>query len=80
MSAAEAQDAKSLLLQYDDEYRQLAEQHYHLDHRLDELTGKHYFSSSDQLEEVTLKKRKLAVKDRMEEKAREYVHAHSRAS
>ncbi len=78
MDAADAQDVKSLLLQHDDQYRELAEQHHQLDHRLHELTDKHYLSTSEQLEEVTLKKRKLALKDRMEEMAREY--AHSRAS
>jgi uncharacterized protein YdcH (DUF465 family) len=80
MNAAEAQEVKNLLLQNDDRYRQLAEQHVQLDHRLHELTDKHYLSTSEQLEEVTLKKRKLALKDRMEEIAREYAHAHSRVS
>jgi uncharacterized protein len=78
MNAADAQEVKSLLLQGNDHYRQLAEQHSELDHRLHELTDKHYLSSSEQIEEVTLKKRKLALKDRMEEIAREF--AHSRAS
>ena len=77
MSAAEAQEVKSLLLQNDDQYRQLAEQHHQLDHRLQELTDKQYLSTSEQLEKVTLKKRKLALKDRMEEIAREYAHARS---
>ena len=80
MNAAEAQEVKNLLLQQDDQYRQLAEQHHQLDHRLHELTDKHYLSTSEQIEEVTLKKRKLALKDRMEEMAREYATAHSRAS
>ena len=80
MNAAEAQEVKNLLLQHDDQFRQLVEQHHQLDHRLHELTDKHYLSASEQIEEVTLKKRKLALKDRMEEMAREYVHAHSRAS
>ena len=75
MNAAEAQEVKNLLLQNDDQYRQLAEQHVQLDHRLHELTDKHYLSTSEQLEEVTLKKRKLALKDRMEEIAREYAVA-----
>ena len=79
MNAAEAQDVKNLLLQQDDQYRQLVEQHHELDHRLHELTDKHYLSTSEQLEEVTLKKRKLALKDRMEEMTRHYA-AHSRAS
>ena len=78
MNAAEAQEVKNLLLQSHDQYRQLAEQHSQLDHRLHELTDKHYLSASEQVEETTLKKRKLALKDRMEEIAREY--SHSRAS
>jgi uncharacterized protein YdcH (DUF465 family) len=80
MNAAEAQDVKNLLLQKDDQFRQLVEQHHQLDHRLHELTDKHYLSASEQLEEVTLKKRKLALKDRMEEMTRHYAHSHSRAS
>ena len=78
MNAAEAQDVKHLLLNNNDQYRQLAEQHHQLDHRLHELTDKHCLSDAEQIEEVTLKKRKLALKDRMEEIAREY--AHGRAS
>ena len=80
MNAAEAQEVKNLLLRNDDQYRQLAEQHHQLDHRLHELTDKQYLSTSEQLEKSTLKKRKLALKDRMEEIAREYTHAHSRVS
>jgi hypothetical protein len=80
MNAAEAQEVKSLLLQTDDRYRQLAEQHHQLDDRLHELIEKHYLSASEQLEEVTLKKRKLALKDRMEAIARGYTHVSGRAS
>jgi uncharacterized protein len=80
MNGAEAQEVKSLLLQNDDEYRQLDEQHHQLDHRLLELTEKPYLSTSEQLEEVTLKKRKLALKDRMEGMARDYAQANTRAS
>ena len=69
MSAAEAPDVKNLLLQNDDEYRQLAEQHHHLDHRLHELTDKHYLSTSDQLEKVTLHKHYLSTSDQLEKNA-----------
>jgi uncharacterized protein YdcH (DUF465 family) len=72
MSAAEAQEVKNFLLQSDDTYRQLATRHHELDTRLHELSEKHYLSSSEQYEEVTLKKRKLALKDQMEEIARQY--------
>jgi uncharacterized protein YdcH (DUF465 family) len=72
MSAAEAQEVKAVLLQSDDNYRQLANRHHELDTRLHELTGKHYLTATEQVEEVTLKKRKLALKDQMEEIARHF--------
>jgi uncharacterized protein YdcH (DUF465 family) len=72
MNAAEAQDVKGLLLRTDNRYRQLADQHHELDTRLHELTGKHYLSASEELEEHTLKKRKLALKDEMEQIARQF--------
>ena len=67
---AETQDLKHLLLETNDEYRQLAAKHHELDGRLTELTTKHYLSNDEQIEEVRLKKRKLQLKDRMEEIAR----------
>lgn len=79
MNAAEAQEVKDLLLQGNDNYRQLAEQHSQLDRRLHELTDKHYLSSHEQYEESTLKKQKLALKDRMEQIAREYAMSHARS-
>jgi uncharacterized protein YdcH (DUF465 family) len=73
MSAADAQEARSLLLQSNEEYRQLAERHHQLDHRLHELIDRPYLSDSERLEEATIKKRKLALKDQMEQIAREYL-------
>jgi uncharacterized protein YdcH (DUF465 family) len=72
MSAAEAQEVKNLLLQSDDNYRQLANRHHELDTRLQELSEKHYLSTNEQFEEITLKKRKLALKDQMEQIARQF--------
>lgn len=60
------QDLRERLLQTDAEFHQLATQHQELEGRLDELTEKHYLSEPEQIEEVTLKKRKLQIKDRME--------------
>ena len=80
MSAAEAQEVRKFLLHSDQQFRQLAEQHNQLDDRLHQLIDKHYLSGNEQLEEATLKKRKLAVKDRMESILQEYSRQHSRAS
>jgi len=63
----QGQDLKELLLQTDEDFRELAAQHHQLDDRLHELTAKSYLSEPEQVEETTLKKRKLQIKDRMED-------------
>ena len=63
----QSQGLKELLLQTDEEFQQLAVKHHELEDRLHQLTTKHYLSEPEQLEEVTLKKRKLQLKDRMED-------------
>ena len=67
MNEESQQNLKELLLETDDEFHQLATKHHELEDRLHELTAKHYLSEPEQLEEVTLKKRKLQLKDRMED-------------
>ena len=68
------QDLKQQLLQTDDEFQQLAVKHHELEDRLHELTAKHYLSDPEQVEEVTLKKQKLVLKDRMEDILRRHRH------
>ena len=80
MNAAEAQEVKKLLMQSNDQYRQLLERHHLLDDRLHQLTERHFLSATEQLEEVTLKKQKLALKDQMERMALQYAKSHQRAS
>ena len=64
---AQSQDLKDQLLQSDEDFRQLFTKHHELEDRLHELTSKHYLSEPEQVEEVNLKKRKLQLKDRMED-------------
>ena len=80
MNGAETQEVKGLLLGSNDQYRQLDQRHHQLDHRLHELSEKSYLSTSEQVEKVTLKKRKLALKDRMEGIARDYARARRQPS
>ena len=61
-----AEDLKHLLIETNEEFRELASKHHSLDDRLHELESKHYLSDAEQFEEVKLKKRKLQVKDQME--------------
>src|SRR4029453_5569890 len=64
---ADSSDLKEVLMRTDTEFHTLAERHHQLEDRLNELTARHYLSEPEQLEEVTLKKRKLQLKDRMED-------------
>ena len=63
----QSQEPQNLVLQTEDELHQLAAQHRELDNRLHQLSAQPYLSQPEQLEEVTLKKRKLQLKDRMED-------------
>ena len=76
---ADTSDLKELLMRTDEEFHTLAEKHHQLDDRLHELTAKHYLSEPEQVEEVNLKKRKLQIKDRMEDlmrRQRQQQHTH----
>lgn len=66
------EELKCKLLQSDEEYRQLATQHQDLDTKIHNLTTRPHLSEPEQLEEVTLKKRKLQLKDQMENILRRY--------
>lgn len=80
MSQADAQEVRNFLLQSNEQYRQLAERHHELDHRLHELSDKQYLSAAERIEAINLKKRKLALKDQMEMIARQYARQHGQAS
>ncbi|HSL20693.1 MAG TPA: DUF465 domain-containing protein [Vicinamibacterales bacterium] len=54
-------------MQSDEEFRTLARQHHELEERLQSLSSKSYLTNAEQLEETTLKKKKLHLKDQMEE-------------
>ena len=76
----QGQNLKELLLQTDEEFHSLADKHHQLEDRLHELTARHYLSEPEQLEEVTLKKQKLQLKDRMEDILRRHQRAHDQAA
>ena len=66
------EELKRQLLQTDEEFRQLASQHHDLDEQIHGLAIRPHLSEPEQLEEVTLKKRKLQLKDQMETMMRHY--------
>jgi uncharacterized protein YdcH (DUF465 family) len=73
-------EMKRKLLESNDEFRQLASLHHDLDERIHNLTSRHYLSEPEQLEEATLKKKKLQLKDQMENILRQHrgpISAHA---
>jgi uncharacterized protein YdcH (DUF465 family) len=60
------------LLDSDDEFRRLYQEHQECESRLDELRHMSLLSQEDEVEEKRLKVHKLALKDRMEQIVREH--------
>ena len=54
----------------DEEFVRLEVEHHEYESRLSELAEKAVLSNDEQFEETTLKKKKLQIKDRMQEIAR----------
>ncbi len=67
-----AADIQRILSDQDPEFRQWADEHRRCENRLSELTSRTDITVDDELEEKTLKKRKLHLKDQMAERVRSY--------
>jgi len=63
---------KDYLINHDDKYRELADEHHKYDARLSELISLTHPSEDEQIEEAILKKKKLFLKDQMEMIAKSY--------
>ena len=68
-------DIQRVLTQDDPEFRQWVEEHHRCEDRLNELTAKSQISNDEEIEEKTLKKRKLHLKDQMAARIRVYESA-----
>ena len=59
-------DVKEALLQTDQGFQHLVSEHLALDERIRHLSTLAYLTDQQRYEEISLKKRKLALKDRIE--------------
>ena len=65
-------DIQRILSQEDEQFRTWIEEHHTCESRLSELAGKKEISTEEEVEEKTLKKRKLHLKDQMAARIRSY--------
>ena len=65
MNTVTADSVKEQLMTNNPEFRELVREHGRYEERLSELSALAYPSDEEQLEETTLKKKKLAIKDQI---------------
>ncbi len=76
MDMSTADPVRDELLKSNQMFRDLVHQHEDLEKRLDELVHLSYPSDDEQLEEVTLKKKKLAIKDEIYSMINQHAVSH----
>lgn len=70
-------EIQRILSSEDEEFQKWIEEHHACESRLSELSNKREVTIDEELEEKTLKKRKLHLKDQMAERIRSYEAAHA---
>jgi len=58
-------ELREQLLTMDEEFKRLAAEHQSYDLQLEELSRRHYLNEEERIQEITLKKKKLLLKDQM---------------
>jgi uncharacterized protein YdcH (DUF465 family) len=69
------EDLKAHLLASNEQFRSLAEQHAQLKKQIETIEAKPHVTSADELEEQSLKKQKLRLKDQMNAMMAQYKTA-----
>ena len=70
-------DIQRILSSEDEEFRSWLEEHHACESRLSELASKSQVTTEEEIEEKTLKKRKLHLKDQMANIEQRYEREHS---
>ncbi|HUF05043.1 MAG TPA: YdcH family protein [Aridibacter sp.] len=76
MDISTTESVKEVLMKESQTFRDLVHQHESYEERLSELASLTYPSESEQIEEVTIKKKKLNVKDEIYSMMTEYQKSH----
>jgi uncharacterized protein YdcH (DUF465 family) len=76
MDIATIDSVKDELIKENQNFRELVQKHTNYEKRLTELAGLTYPNEEEQLEELTLKKKKLVVKDEIYAMMENYSKSH----
>lgn len=76
MENSKIEEVKEILIKENPNFRELAQQHEHYEQRLSELAELHFPNDEEVLEENSLKRKKLAIKDQMYSLMSEYESSH----
>lgn len=76
MDISTTESVKEELMKESQTFRDLVNQHQTYEERLSELSNLTYPSESEQIEEITIKKKKLNVKDEIYAMMAEYEKSH----
>ncbi len=58
-------EVRQQLLARNDEFKKLAAEHQSYDEQLEQLSRRHHLSDDERIQQITLKKKKLLLKDQM---------------
>lgn len=58
-------EVRQQLLARNDEFKRLAAEHQSYDEQLEQLSRRHHLSDDERIQQITLKKKKLLLKDQM---------------
>ena len=72
MASIPLENLSAYLMETNQEYRQLAEQHSNYNRRIEELSSQRFPTQEEQVEEMRLKKLKLHLKDKMYDLVRQH--------
>jgi uncharacterized protein YdcH (DUF465 family) len=65
-------ELRQQLLARDEEFKRLAAEHQSYDEQLEQLTRRHHLTDEEKIREITLKKKKLMLKDQMYSMVQKY--------
>ncbi len=65
-------ELRQQLLAGNEEFKRLAAEHQSYDDQLEQLSRRHHLTDAERLQEITLKKRKLMLKDQMYSMVQKY--------